>query len=124
MLKILKMSNTSPIIYILCIVSVLAILYLVALFSSIIDKKDLGVSELFKAWHNDDKAEQWRIKRDRYYLWLYAIIPLLLFMALVLIMQLNIGNLKSRLDVTFIASSAFWLCLALFIHKLIKKNKI
>lgn len=116
------MTETNPFIYVLCIISVIAIIIIVALLSSVIDKKDLGVKNLFEAWHTNDKAEQFRIKRDRYYLWLYAIIPLLLVMALVLIMQLNIGNLKNRPSLTFIASTGFWVCVAVLLAKIIKKN--
>lgn len=118
------MTETPIYIYALCIISVIAIIIIVAIFSSVIDKKDLGLKNLFEAWHNDDKAEQFRIKRDRYYLWLYAIIPLMLVMALVLILQLNIGNLKNRPSLTFIASTGFWVCFAVFLTKLTKKNKL
>lgn len=116
--------NNTPLTYILCIACVLALLYIVALLSSIIDQKSLGVKDLFEAWHNKDRAEQWRIKRDRIFLWLYLIIPSLLTIALTLIMQLNIGNLKERKDLSFLGLAVACICTAIVLHKLKKRNKI
>lgn len=70
-------------------------------------------------------------KRDKWekmiglgvFVWVYPLIGVLLCIILLLTTQLGVGNIKARLDVTFLVNTSFWIILPIFVIGVIKKYK-
>lgn len=93
-------------------ISIAVILLLTAYLSSIVDRKQLRLFNAIYYYFKGDNTKWNHTWLNRRYLWLYLLIPSMLTMAIVLISQMGLGNLKIRLDIQFYIQTCFWISLA------------
>lgn len=105
-------------------ISILTIILTTSYLSSVIDKKQIRLFKaLFDRFMGDNTVWE-HTMRYKGYLWLYILIPSMLTIAVVLISQLGVGNLKIRLDIQFFLQTFFFISLALSLKGIIGRDKI
>jgi len=109
----------NSIIYFLCTLSTVCVIVMVAKLATLL------VDPFHVVWRfsQGDKQPWERMKGLGIYNLGYPLIPVLLMVVLVMCSQLNIGNVKIRMDISFFIQTAFWILFLPLVIVLINRDQ-